>query len=425
MVILLSWLAPAIASILPSSWWKMQATTALTVMLITINLAIKRKTNSKYVTYIRHTCVVGALIIMCFTLIEHLYGHVAILGKHFIPPANSALVYPTSIQSVVCLIPAILFLTIDERRQDKLGYVSDVLIFLLSLFTLTFISGHLFNASHVVGSTSNILISVQTLICITLITIVQISLRASYGAYSILVSRGIGGRFARKLLPISIILSYLIVIFSEKLSSIDGLSHETTAAGTSTVLAILLIIVIIVSANKVNALAMELEYMAMHDQLTSIYNLRGLHLLAEQSILNARRNDTPLTLFLFDIDGLKKVNDNFGHDMGSELIREFTALLRNCFRSNDILARTGGDEFVVITETSETDAIHALNRLSDAAFKRNESTQLPYRIAFSTGMIGLNPSGTESIDDLLAQADKRMYRNKKQKKVNGTHITSV
>ncbi len=79
--------------------------------------------------------------------------------------------------------------------------------------------------------------------------------------------------------------------------------------------------------------------MSLDDELTGLHNRRGFYLLGEQALQNARRSGEALTVFFFDADGLKKINDTLGHDAGSELLRDIATLLRTTFRASDIVGR--------------------------------------------------------------------------------------
>jgi diguanylate cyclase (GGDEF)-like protein len=100
-----------------------------------------------------------------------------------------------------------------------------------------------------------------------------------------------------------------------------------------------------------------------NDELTGLHNRRGFLLAAEQHPRTVHRDDRQSVLFYFDLNGLKKINDALGHDMGDQAIRDMAALLRKTFRASDILGRLGGDEFVVLASMDPGDGTLTSMRL--------------------------------------------------------------
>jgi diguanylate cyclase (GGDEF)-like protein len=111
---------------------------------------------------------------------------------------------------------------------------------------------------------------------------------------------------------------------------------------------------------------------------------------------------------VFDLDGLKRVNDTIGHLVGSRLIQTFATLLMQTFRDNDIVGRVGGDEFAVVGLCDGRNAREALARLNKAVATFNASTIQKFPLSFSVGIAELTTGGRESLEDLVATADARM-----------------
>jgi diguanylate cyclase (GGDEF)-like protein len=130
------------------------------------------------------------------------------------------------------------------------------------------------------------------------------------------------------------------------------------------------------------------------------------------------RNATSLTILFFDLDGLKRVNDTQGHEVGSKFLLDFSKLLRSTFRESDVIARVGGDEFAIIICCSEQEASTAIERLNQAIELENKQNNKTYRISYSVGKITLEPSEKDSppFEALVAQADAAMYAQKLLKK---------
>lgn len=156
----------------------------------------------------------------------------------------------------------------------------------------------------------------------------------------------------------------------------------------------------------------EKERIAVTDVLTGMLNRRGFFLQAEQGFRLARRQGMVSAVIFADIDGLKTVNDELGHDVGDHLIQAGARILRDSFRDSDIVARLGGDEFAAFTlDSGQPETILARIRENIDRFHRRSS--IPYRVSFSTGIVQCDPSSDLTLADYLALADKRMYEEKK------------
>jgi diguanylate cyclase (GGDEF)-like protein len=151
------------------------------------------------------------------------------------------------------------------------------------------------------------------------------------------------------------------------------------------------------------------------DPLTGILNREGLEEAGVRALSFARRTDTPLALAVLDLDGFKRVNDTFGHLVGDQVLRAFSNVLKENLRREDLPARWGGDEFVVMfPNASKHGALRALHNVSEIL----RGTCLPgipeasdLRIGFSSGVACLGTT-TRTLQDLLRVADERMYANK-------------
>jgi diguanylate cyclase (GGDEF)-like protein len=161
-----------------------------------------------------------------------------------------------------------------------------------------------------------------------------------------------------------------------------------------------------------------LRNLTLTDDLTGLYNRRGFFTLAEHNLKTASRTLQSSLLFYADLDGLKKINDTFGHSEGSLAISKTAEVLRRTFRNSDIVARLGGDEFAVFaqnTSLDETDNIIA--RLEENLRTVNEQDKQGYRLSLSVGAVLIDYDSNLSIDQLLGKADKAMYDHKRSKKV--------
>ena len=159
-----------------------------------------------------------------------------------------------------------------------------------------------------------------------------------------------------------------------------------------------------------------LRTLSIKDDLTGLYNRRGFFALAEQGLKTAQRLGTEMLLIYGDLDNLKEINDTFGHKEGDQALVDISQILKETFRESDILARIGGDEFVMLAmDTLETSAEKLINRFEQVLNDHHLQTKPSYKLTMSFGVACFNPKNPSSIDALLVEADKLMYENKQRK----------
>jgi diguanylate cyclase (GGDEF)-like protein/putative nucleotidyltransferase with HDIG domain len=156
---------------------------------------------------------------------------------------------------------------------------------------------------------------------------------------------------------------------------------------------------------------------ALVDELTGLYNRRGFHVLARQHEKLAVRLGKRMINVCLDLDGLKQINDTYGHAEGDHALRETADLLRRTFRESDIVARLGGDEFgVLAVEMNEQWSESWQTRLMDNLQACNLTRSRGYQLSLSLGVAKFEPVSPLRVDELLAQADAAMYEAKRGKK---------
>ncbi|OBH27091.1 diguanylate cyclase [Mycobacterium sp. E342] len=157
----------------------------------------------------------------------------------------------------------------------------------------------------------------------------------------------------------------------------------------------------------------EIRRLSVTDELTGLNNRRGFYLLAEQKLRGAHHLGHNCVLAFLDVDGLKQVNDEQGHDAGDALIKDVAGVLRGARRESDIVARLGGDEFCVMVTERDSGTAAVKERLTEAFRSFNETTDRPYRLSASIGLVQATAAEHATIDELLARADELMYAEKK------------
>lgn len=160
----------------------------------------------------------------------------------------------------------------------------------------------------------------------------------------------------------------------------------------------------------------ELKRLAHYDTLTGAYNRGyGLELLQRQLKLS-KRDKSPLLLAYSDLDNLKDINDEFGHDEGDRAMVQVAKLFKSILREVDIITRMGGDEFLLIFLDSSLSEIPIIRkRLSKELVRLNQISKKPYKMEFSTGFSNYDPANPQSMDELIRIADENMYKEKKNK----------
>ncbi|HEX7557234.1 MAG TPA: diguanylate cyclase [Leptolinea sp.] len=157
----------------------------------------------------------------------------------------------------------------------------------------------------------------------------------------------------------------------------------------------------------------EIRNLSLMDELTKLYNRRGFTLLAEQELKLAHRMKRAMLLFFADVDNLKTINDTRGHAFGDTALKEVSAILKATFREADILARIGGDEFVVLVLDANTESTETITKRLQVTFEaRNQQKDIDYHLTLSLGTAFYDPEDPCTLSELIAQADGQMYIQK-------------
>jgi len=156
--------------------------------------------------------------------------------------------------------------------------------------------------------------------------------------------------------------------------------------------------------------------LANEDALTRLLNRRGLLVQVEKLVSLAKRNNTKLGLIYADLDDFKLINDTYGHDFGDAVLKQVAYALSGAVRESDIVARTGGDEFIVVLNDIK-DPSSILDIIADVRSKLEVSnkTEVQHKLSMSFGY-AFYPDDGVTIDALIKSADEKMYAVKKENK---------
>ncbi len=149
-----------------------------------------------------------------------------------------------------------------------------------------------------------------------------------------------------------------------------------------------------------------LKYLSYHDGLTDLYNRHYLE--EEMERLNTERQ-LPISLIMCDVNGMKIVNDTYGHKKGDEVLIKVADILRECTRSEDIVSRWAGDEFVILLPQTDLDMARKISRRIEKACEGAEFEDIPITLGIG---IAAKENLKEEFEEVLTRADERMYKDK-------------
>jgi diguanylate cyclase (GGDEF)-like protein len=152
----------------------------------------------------------------------------------------------------------------------------------------------------------------------------------------------------------------------------------------------------------------EFEHLASHDSLTNALSRRNLTSVCQQELERCHRHGRMMSVLLIDIDHFKSINDNFGHQAGDRALVQFVQTVTTLLRRADVIGRLGGEEFVVVLPETQIDvALVVAERIRRKVSEMSDPKKFTVSIGVTT-----NQSSDDSVDDLMARADRAMYQAK-------------
>lgn len=152
--------------------------------------------------------------------------------------------------------------------------------------------------------------------------------------------------------------------------------------------------------------------LAATDELTKLFNRRSFNDCLAAALSASRRHEFPLSMIMIDLDHFKVVNDTFGHSEGDLVLKKFADLLREMIRTEDVAARWGGEEFIIVLPHTLCEAAAALAERIRIAFEQHSHTATPIALSASFGVVQLREG--EDVDTLIRRADDALYRAKNE-----------
>jgi two-component system, cell cycle response regulator len=171
---------------------------------------------------------------------------------------------------------------------------------------------------------------------------------------------------------------------------------------------------------------LELLNLSLIDELTGLNNRRGFLALGEHHVKQANRSGMPFMVAFVDLDGLKRVNDTFGHQEGNRALVEAANVLRDSCRRSDILSRIGGDEFAILIADVDKDCADVvLRRIQKKLDSCNANPGRLYSLSLSVGIVAANLAEDINLEQLMHKADALMYAQKQKKKKANQEFVST
>jgi diguanylate cyclase (GGDEF)-like protein len=222
---------------------------------------------------------------------------------------------------------------------------------------------------------------------------------------------GNGFRFGPKYLYLSSALS--IVGFTFVLATSEyWASHLTLGIGLLLVLLVIPMYFASLSRQLHDALA-RMHTMATHDTLTGLPNRHSFYEQLQQTLKLAERSGSSFAVVFIDLDGFKPINDSLGHAAGDEVLKSVARRLKQSVRSDDVVARIGGDEFVIILSIIEaTGLLPVVRKIINIIATPYTVSGKTITLTSSTG-VATYPDSGRTVDELVACADTAMYRSKR------------
>lgn len=166
-----------------------------------------------------------------------------------------------------------------------------------------------------------------------------------------------------------------------------------------------------------NSLIKELDRLYVIDPLCNIFNRNGFIRTADKMFKKCQKNEEKMLISFIDMDGLKLINDNYGHKEGDFALQRLAGVINECCHSNRICARFGGDEFIILGSDACEEDIDALESVFQIQLDNiNRLIRKPYKLEASIGTVVTTASPDTTLFTLITQADEMMYEKKKRKK---------
>jgi diguanylate cyclase (GGDEF)-like protein len=296
-----------------------------------------------------------------------------------------------------------------------------------ALAAIMSLSGYIYKATSIYGIFSYTESAVCTAIVLFMMSAAIFFARPRVGIAGDLTGKFMGSAMARRLLPAVLVVPILLGWIRVQGQRAGFFGVELGLALNTTVNVATLSILLWLDARKLNKTEESLEEVreagkmhydaSLRDDLTGLYNRRGFLTFAEEQIKLACAGRRELLVVFADVDGLKAINDAYGHSEGDRALKKAAEVLLTVFRDTDVVARLGGDEFAVLALDCSAGGLVRINAHFDKLLRSVNDLGNSWKLSISVGTIYVDSQHPLSISDLLSKADKIMYERKRTKPV--------
>jgi diguanylate cyclase (GGDEF)-like protein len=407
-------------------WGTMKANNALMVLLCAVSITLSEPRRTKLAVKVSEVLANIAGILAAVLVFEAASGiTLPFVDTWLAADAYSAHPGRVSIEGCGTLLLMAFVLRNLRVRKRTLSQLVDgatlAIVFMMLILTSRFV----FGLVRLFGESPQHPLSLQTFLCLSILTWLLVNRRAEYGAFSVVIGSQIGGKTARFAAPCALFLPFAFAFAKTFLVQSHLLSEVSATATVTSSLSVFAFVLVLALGHKTNALENAIRELSLRDELTKLYNRRGFYVLAEQALRLAQRAGEPFFVLFIDVDELKKTNDALGHELGSELLRETAALIEHTFRETDVIGRIGGDEFVVAGRVEVGNSGNPVARLEEAVRQENAMPGRRFPIGFSLGFALSQAGRPETLEQLLQRSDAIMYEAKRTKKRLGAEAVAV
>jgi diguanylate cyclase (GGDEF)-like protein len=268
-------------------------------------------------------------------------------------------------------------------------------------------------------------VNVYTAIVLLVVSAAIFFARPRVGIADDLTGRLVGSAMARRFLPAVIIVPVVASWIRMQVQRAGFFGAGLGLALNVTVNVVTLSLLVWVNARQLNKSEASLEearkaketfYNAsLRDELTGLYNRRGFLAFAEEQIRLACSGRRELLVVFADVDGLKAINDRYGHSEGDRALKKAAEVLLSVFRDTDLISRLGGDEFAVLALDCSPAGLVRINAHFEKTLRIVNDLDTPWKLSVSVGAVHVDSKHQLSIDELLSTADGIMYKRKRAK----------
>lgn len=376
----------------------------------------------------RHFCGLGLASVVsllgALTLIEQRLRVDLRIDRLLLGHATAVSLRMTPITAITLFALGLALLLLDW--QTRFGIRPSQILSLWSGFAAVMsISGYINAADPLYGFFSFTPVSVYVSLLVFFMGAAIFFARPRVGIPGDLMGKFVGSSIARRLLPAVIVVPVFAAWLRARLEQGGWFGAELGLAFNVTLNVISLSLLVWLNARQLNKTDEALEeareakdalYNAsLRDELTGLYNRRGFLTFAEEQIKYAQSGRRELVVLFADVDGLKAINDAFGHSEGDRAIKLAAQVLLTVFRDTDLISRIHGDEFAVLALDCSPEGLVRIEAHLEKALRASNSLGNPWKLSMSLGAIHVDSKHPVSIDELLGKADKTMYERKRTK----------